>query len=410
MRVGGWFPTAPVPLGPRGTELPPRDIAVAGCGIAGLAAALLLHRDGHRVTLFERFDTPRPLGSGLLIQPTGQAVLRVLGLEAELLARGARVTRLIGHAGVRCVLDVRYAALKRGGVGIGVHRATLFAILHDAVLAAGIGIEAGRAITACADGRLDFSDGTRTERFDLVVDAMGCRSPLVPTTPPLAFGALWADLDWTDGFIPDALQQRYRGASVMAGVLPIGTPHHARAPRAALFWSLRGDRYAAWQAAGLAAWKAEVASLWPATAPLLDQIADPRQLTFASYAHRTLRRPIADRLIHIGDSWHSTSPQLGQGANMALLDAYALALGLRRARALPDALAEAVRLRRDQILLYQLLSRVLTPVYQSDGAAIPWLRDRVMGPVSKLWPFTTVQAALVSGTVGHPLARLGLSE
>ena len=46
------------------------DIAIAGCGLAGLATALLLHRDGHRVTLFERFDAPRPVGSGLMIQPT----------------------------------------------------------------------------------------------------------------------------------------------------------------------------------------------------------------------------------------------------------------------------------------------------------------------------------------------------
>ena len=369
---------------------------------------MLLHRDGHRVTLFERFESPRPLGSGLLIQPTGQTVLRALGLERELLTRGARVARLIGHAGDRCVLDVRYAALKRGGAGIGVHRATLFAILHDAVRAEGIAVEAGRAITGCADGRLHFADGMRTGPFDLIVDAMGSRSPLVPATSPLAFGALWADLDWTGDFIPDALQQRYRRASVMAGVLPIGTPAHATGPRAALFWSLRRDRLADWRAAGLAAWKAEILALWPTTAPLLDQIADPEQLTFAHYAHRTLRHPVEPGVIHIGDAWHSTSPQLGQGANMALLDAYALALGLRRCRTLSGALAETVRLRRDQIQLYQLLSRLLTPVYQSDGAAIPWLRDRVMGPVSKLWPFTAAQAALVSGAVGHPLARLEL--
>ena len=50
------------------------NIAIAGCGPCGLAAALLLHRAGHEVTLFERFDTPRPIGSGLMIQPTGMAV------------------------------------------------------------------------------------------------------------------------------------------------------------------------------------------------------------------------------------------------------------------------------------------------------------------------------------------------
>ena len=68
------------------------DIAIAGCGPAGLAAALLLHRQGHRVTLFERFDQPRPIGSGLMIQPSGLAVLDALGLAPDILAHGAPIT------------------------------------------------------------------------------------------------------------------------------------------------------------------------------------------------------------------------------------------------------------------------------------------------------------------------------
>jgi len=64
------------------------DIAVAGCGPAGLATALLLHRDGYRVTLFERFEAPGPVGSGLMIQPTGLAVLRQLGPANALLDHG----------------------------------------------------------------------------------------------------------------------------------------------------------------------------------------------------------------------------------------------------------------------------------------------------------------------------------
>ena len=70
------------------------DIAVAGCGPGGMAAALLLARDRHRVTIFARFVAPRPLGSGLMIQPTGLAVLRELGLADTLLAHGARIDRL----------------------------------------------------------------------------------------------------------------------------------------------------------------------------------------------------------------------------------------------------------------------------------------------------------------------------
>ncbi|HWK37197.1 NAD(P)/FAD-dependent oxidoreductase [Sphingomonas sp.] len=389
------------------------EVAVAGCGIAGLAAALFLHRDGHRVTLFERFPAPQPLGSGLMIQPTGLAVLRALGANAAVLAQGARIDRLVGVAADsgRTVLDVRYAALPRGDrFGIGIHRASLFGILFDLARAEGIAIESGRAVVGQRDRRLAFADGTSAGPFDLIVDALGARSPLAgaPATP-LAYGALWGTVPWTDeGFDVTALQQRYRAASVMAGVLPVGTPPGAATAQAAFFWSLRADRLDAWRARGLAAWQDDVVALWPATAPLLAAIDHPDALTFAHYAHRTLARPAQPGLIHIGDAWHSTSPQLGQGANMALLDAYALATALRQADDVDAATAQAIAARRSHVRLYQAMSLLLTPVYQSDGRAIPFLRDRLVGPLSRLWPVPWIQAAMVSGLVRAPLRRLGL--
>jgi 2-polyprenyl-6-methoxyphenol hydroxylase-like FAD-dependent oxidoreductase len=69
------------------------DIAICGCGPAGLASALLLQRAGHHVRIFERFETPRPVGSGLIVQPTGLGVLVELGLCDETLALGARIER-----------------------------------------------------------------------------------------------------------------------------------------------------------------------------------------------------------------------------------------------------------------------------------------------------------------------------
>ena len=396
------------------------DIAIAGCGPCGLATALLLTRDGHRVTLFERFEEARPIGSGLMIQPTGLAVMRELGLDTELLAGGARVDRLFGRtASARTVLDVRYRALgRRAGFGIGVHRATLFGLLHDAVRNAGLPIETGRTIVAAdlaleGKRRLRFETGTTAGPFDLVVDALGTRSPLAPTAGhALAYGALWTSLDWPEdaGFHTDALEQRYRAASVMAGVLPIGIPPGCARPQAAFFWSLRRDRFDAWSTAGLDAWKADVLALWPATRPLLDQIDAPERMTFARYTHRTLARPTEPGFIHIGDAWHSASPQLGQGANMALLDAWALARGLREEASVADALARIVQLRSGHVRLYQAMSALFTPVYQSDSRLLPLVRDLVVGPLSKRWPATWLQAAMVSGLIGRPLQRLGLDR
>ena len=398
-----------------------REIAVAGCGPAGLATALLLHRDGHRVTLFERFDAPRPVGSGLMIQPTGFVVLQNLGLADALLKHGARVDRLHGEAGSsgRIVLDVRYRALgKKAGFGVGVHRATLFTILHEAVTAAGIAIETGCTLTGSelsSDGRrrLLLEGGRSIGPFDLVVDALGTRTRLAPRCGrELAYGALWGTLDWPDdaGFDPAALEQRYRRASVMVGVLPVGRLPGGSRQQAAFFWSLRADRLADWRAASLDAWKAQVVELWPATKALLEQIVSPDQLTFAQYAHRTLRTPVEIGMIHIGDAWHSASPQLGQGGNMALLDAYAVATALRSAPDLPSALVRAVEMRQRHVRLYQTLTALLTPVYQSDSHLLPFIRDRLVGPLSKLWPATRIQAAMVSGLIGNPFKRLDLED
>jgi 2-polyprenyl-6-methoxyphenol hydroxylase-like FAD-dependent oxidoreductase len=377
---------------------------------------LLLARDGHRVTIFERFDAAAPIGSGLMIQPTGLAVLRALGLDRALIACSARIHRLFGQAGGRTVLDVGYGTLGRPGLcGFGVHRATLFAVLHDAVTAAGIPIETARAITGSTvmggDRRaLDFRDGSRSPAFDLIVDALGTRTPLAPPCGrALRYGALWASLDRVDGFAIDTLEQRYRRADVMVGVLPIGRPPGASSERTAFFWSIRADRVEPWREAGLEAWKDDVRTLWPATARLLDQIVDPEQLTFARYAHRTLPRPIETAMIHIGDAWHSASPQLGQGANMALLDAFALAKGLREGTDVAAGIARAVAMRRRHVRLYQGLTALFTPVYQSDSRVLPLVRDRIVGPLSRLRPANHIQAAMVSGLIGAPLKPLALA-
>ena len=394
------------------------EIAVAGCGPAGLAAALLLHRGGHRVRLYERFEAPRPVGSGLMLQPTGLAVLGEIGLADAARTSGKRIERLFGRAepSGRVVLDVSYAWLRQKGLrGVGIHRAALFDMLHGAVRAAGIPIETAREIGASrleptGRRRLLFADGDASPEFDLVVDCLGASSPLTGIAGRLlTYGALWASLDWCDGFDPAALEQRYVRASRMTGVLPIGTSPGRSREQAAFFWLLRGDAFEAWRQAGLELWKAEVRALWPATAPLLDQIASPDQLTFARYRHHTLAAPAQPALIHIGDAWHATSPQLGQGANMALLDAWALARGLEEAPGLDLGLAHAVRLRRRHVRLYQALSALFTPAYQSDSRLLPFVRDRIVPPFGRRWPATTIQAEMVAGTFGGPLDRLGLT-
>lgn len=388
------------------------SIAIAGAGPAGLSAALLLHRDGHRVTLFEQFEGPRPLGSGLILQPTGLAVLEELGLSQRMLSLGSRLDRLFGRVlpSGRVVLDVRYRTLSGDRYGLGVHRAALFNVLFDAVVADGILLESKRRVSSvdrASDGRpiLVGDPGWKAGPFDLVVDALGVRSPLWPLfggkdRHDLRYGALWASVPWpASSFDKRALEQRYENASTMIGVLPIGRRRESEDEEAAFFWSLRIDDYEAWRAAGLDGWKTRVKKLWPETAPLLKTIRHADDMTFARYGHHMLNRPYADRLVAIGDAFHAASPQLGQGANMAMLDARALQLALRSGGDLADALARYAGKRRRQMAYYQALSLGFTPFYQSDSRVLPPLRDFVVAPATRLPLVRWLVAASVAGLV-----------
>ncbi|MCV3208956.1 FAD-dependent monooxygenase [Mesorhizobium sp. YC-39] len=398
------------------------DIAIAGAGPAGLATALYLKRAGHRVTVFERFDEPKPVGSGLILQPTGLTVLADLGLLDDILALGSRIDRLHGadaRTG-RTVLAVRYDAQRRGRFGVAVHRAALFGVLFRAVQREAIAIETGVEIETLEAGEravLICGNGRRAGPFDLVVDASGSRSKLRqclkdPGEPrPLAYGAFWASLGWcNDGFDEQALLQRYDRASVMIGVLPIGRPEPGAEKMAAFFWSLKPADVESVRAVGLETWKARVVRLWPECEAFTSQIDSFDQLSLARYGHHTLKLPAGRRLAVIGDAAHSTSPQLGQGANMALLDAAALNYALLRAQDIDAALGAYVQARRWHVRVFQALSLALTPFYQSDSMVMPFVRDRLVATVARIPPTPRILASMVAGTVIDPFRRIGLAE
>lgn len=396
----------------------PKDIAIIGAGPAGLASALYLHRAGHSVVIFERFETAAPIGSGLMLQPTGLSVLSDLGLLGDIEALGQRIDRLWGTDATsgRTVLDVSYGGKGGNGrYGVAVNRAALFGVLHDAVKAEEITLQTGHEITALQSTERGYE--IAGQEFDLIIDCSGGRSKLrhlslQPKDPKaLPYGALWATLDWhKEGFDSNALTQRYDKASVMIGVLPMGKMALGSADKAAFFWSLKPETYKDLKEGGLQAWKDTVKGYWPECQVYLDQITSFDDFTLARYGHHTLRNPNGPHIAFVGDSAHSASPQLGQGANMALLDAKAISHAVNSHSNIDSALTAYARSRRKHVFAFQALSWMFTPFYQSDSHALAFIRDRIVSILAKVHPAPWILSNMVSGTLVDPYKSIGLKE
>lgn len=355
--------------------------AVVGSGIAGLASAIYLRRAGWDVRILERAAQPAPLGSGLLLQPPGLAVLDDLGLLQPALRSGARILELDGRTrGGRRVLRLDYRDWSPRAFGLGIHRGALWHLLERRAREEGVAIEAGREIT----------DADSLGDHDLVLLACGARAAIRGTlglrdrTRMYPWGALWATVPMPPDWKGDTLAQRFDGTAAMMGILPVGRDARGEGPFVTLFWSERLDRVEALRRKGWEAWQAGALRLWPEAHAIVASIPGFEAFTTAAYADVRVDPWVRGRLALIGDIAHGTSPQLGQGATLALLDARALANAVKERASVEDALAAYVRARRRHAGYYQWSSRLLTPFFQSEGRWLGLARDAFMGPVGRL--------------------------
>lgn len=356
-------------------------VGIVGFGCAGAASALFLARAGHHVDLYERAESNQPVGAGFLLQPTGMAVLKELGILTELLPLTARVDKLYCRNGAsKVMLDLHYGELHPELFGAGTHRPALLGLLEKAVESAGVHLHWGAEIAQVQQHGEQRSlydlAGTLRGRYDLVIVADGSRSGLrgqlaIPYRHKrYDWGALWFIGKRDDAFSASTLWQAVDSTDRLNGFLPTGTADDLLS----LFWSIRMDRVDQWRATPLDAWKAEVLQMCPQAKNFLQQITDHDDLSVAGYHDVVMQRWHSEGAVVVGDAAHALSPQLGQGVNLALVDAQVLATCLAELP-LQQALKRYTRERKKHLGFYQHATRWATPFFQSDYALLGAIRD-----------------------------------
>ncbi len=361
-------------------------IGIVGCGVAGAAAALFLARDGHRVTIVEQAPELGAKGAGILLQKSGQTVLQHLGLREHVLQHAAPLEELYARQlSGSTLICTRYADYGPDCRAYGVHRGTLFTALHeqlgkcDVSIATGC-VSVGREIDAQGVWVRD-SCQRRHGPFDFLLVADGSRSRMREAsgmrahTWKYAHGTLWFIAPLA---VPGRLLQVVRGNRQLFGLMPMGDG------LCTMYWGLPERDYPALQKRGLAALKQEILAFAPESEPVLALIADMQQLLFTSYRHVWMPRWFDRTTLFLGDAAHGMSPHLGQGMNLALVDAFRFSECLRESRSPHAAFTAFRQQQRAYIRYYSLITFALSPFFQSDWPILAWGRDIALPLLPKI--------------------------
>lgn len=317
---------------------------IVGAGITGLAAAIVLSRQGADVDLVERQPRVRPVGSGITMIGAGIRALDRLGVYQECAASGWAATGIEFYAvdGTLAGQQPLPSPLGPGKAGmLGMTRPALHAILLDHAAKEGAEIRTATSparVEQRPDGAsVTFGSGEHRD-YDLVIGADGLRS----TVRDLLFGPVPLgrhDLGAMRALLPRpaevTCQRNFRNhADVTVGVVPIapdrmylygtfaaGADFHLTAEESVRFVREKTKPFG-----GL-------------IAAMRDEIRDPEQIHVNVLETVLVPEPwYRGRVILIGDAAHAPTPQLAAGAALGLEDAIALGEELAAAPTIDGAL------------------------------------------------------------------------
>ena len=362
----------------------PLSTIVVGGGIGGLSLARELSRVGLPVVVLERAPKLATVGAGIIMNPNAMGVLEANGLAASVRSRSAPylVRDTLDHRG-RLLARRDYRPLYANGrlaVGALLHRAHLQECLHDGLPAGAVHLDARIiALDAGRDGVRVETEGGEAFTGDALVGADGIRS----SVRARFFGANEPEyLGYRSHrfVVPnrDGLEHftEFLGRGRRVGLVPIGGGQlyvwtTFNSPRESRAWALENAE--ALQASFAEFSDSRVRRAFGALASTEGVVCtDIEEVQRTSWAR--------GRVALLGDAAHALTPNMGQGAGMAMEDAVVLADELVKAdrgeKDVPAALAAYVARRQPRVDTVVRLSRQIGEEGQLTGALACWLRNR----------------------------------
>lgn len=383
-------------------------VLIVGGGVAGLALAAMLARQGREPVVAEKADTYRDSGYGISLYPFGSAVLHGIGAYPGFAAASTELkTYEIAdrHGGVIRSIDFAFLMADYGPTYL-TARSTLIGLLR----AAGgerVNLRMGTTVSALREAGSQvealLNDGS-TGRFDLVVGCGGINSP----TRELLFGHQpgmdtgWVGWTWwgPPGIFPPETVRELWLPGALFGAYP--TPGRAMYFVAVPSATAPADGLSqTGVTARLRAALGEAAAI-PEINAALDEAGHLWPWRLRDVRSRQLRK---GRVVLCGDAGTAFLPTAGVGASAALRSAAALADELSRAdaRRVPLALDHYLERTTRQVRAHQRDSRRLAramllqsnalcqgrdvatrhmPIRLMTGSVLAAMHERVLSPHS----------------------------
>jgi 2-polyprenyl-6-methoxyphenol hydroxylase-like FAD-dependent oxidoreductase len=372
-----------------------RKALIIGAGIAGPITAILLKRAGFEAQVFEAWPYSTGIGGGLQIAPNGMHVLAAAGLAEEIISRGsvAEAFEFYSQSGGRLGAINMNMQQRFGQPAVNMRRATLNEAIVNKAWCENVELFFEKRLVRIED-RADqpivahFADGSSAEG-DFLIGADGVHSAVRTHVLPDGPTPFDTGLIGFGGFVPRSLiedtsiRQRVQTTFGQSGFFGCGFCS-SDAEDGVMWWSTQpapvGIDAATYRAMSQAALKRHLLNFhagWRDPIPQILEAAENIVIT-ATLDVATLPTWSRGRTLLIGDAAHATSPHAGQGASIALEDAFRLACLMQNDEEVSVTFEKFERERRPRAERVVAVARRNGNSKREFSRTGAWIRDRMI--------------------------------